>query len=82
MKYCAKQKKIQEVRDFRPSEYFGAIHVDQLEDGIDDSRIDGKYSGNLQYLELFLDCFGIKPKIKKEKQKKGEIKPHHNRNLA
>lgn len=26
---------------FRPSEYFGAIEVDELEDGIDNSRIDG-----------------------------------------
>ena len=27
---------------FRPSQYFGAITVDKLEDGVDDSRIDGK----------------------------------------
>ena len=34
-------KKIEEEQGFRPSQYFGAISVDQLEDGIDDSRIDG-----------------------------------------
>ena len=28
IKYCAKQKKIQEVKDFRPSEYFGAVQVE------------------------------------------------------
>ena len=28
---------------FRPSQYFGAIEVDKLEDGIDNSRIDGKF---------------------------------------
>ena len=30
-------------KGFRPSEYFGAVNVDHLTDGIDDSRIDGKY---------------------------------------
>ena len=40
-KYCKKMKKIEEEQGFRPSQYFGAISVDQLEDGIDDSRIDG-----------------------------------------
>ena len=37
---------------FRPSEYFGAINVDQLEDGIDNSRIDG----NLQLITV-IDLF-------------------------
>lgn len=35
-------KKIEKTKDFRPSQYFGAIQVDHLEDGINDSRIDGK----------------------------------------
>jgi hypothetical protein len=26
---------------FRPSQYFGAVTVEKLEDGIEDSRIDG-----------------------------------------
>jgi hypothetical protein len=41
LQYCAKQKRIGEQNGFRPSDYFGAIKVDKLEDGIDDSRIDG-----------------------------------------
>ena len=57
-KYIVKQKNIEDKHGFRPSQYFGAITVDKLEDGIDDSRID----------DLFLDCFGIKPKPKKAKQ--------------
>ncbi|CDW81543.1 UNKNOWN [Stylonychia lemnae] len=66
-RYCKKQQRIQEEKDFRPSQYFGAIQVEQLEDGIDDSRID----------DLFLNCFGIKPnpKKKKELKKKENIQP-------
>ena len=56
-KYIVKQKKIEDKMGFRPSQYFGAINVEKLEDGIEDSRID----------DLFLDCFGIKPKPKKTK---------------
>ena len=52
-----KQKRIEDVQGFRPSQYFGAVNVEKLEDGIEDSRID----------DLFLDCFGIKPKPKKVK---------------
>lgn len=62
--YFQKQKKIQEQQGFRPSEYFGAITVDKLEDGIDDSRID----------ELFSDCFGQKPKPKKKQAPPAEEK--------
>ena len=42
--------------------------MDKLEDGINDSRIDGKYLSicNISDIELFLDCFGIKPKLKKK----------------
>ena len=40
--YIVKQHKIQDKQGFRPSEYFGAITVDKLEDGIDDSRLEGK----------------------------------------
>jgi len=36
-------KKIQDEKGFRPSEYFGAVQVECLEDGVDDSRIDGIY---------------------------------------
>ena len=43
-KYCKKQKKIQDEAGFRPSQYFGAVHVEELEDGIEDSRIDGNIS--------------------------------------
>ena len=43
-KYCKKQKRIEEEVGFRPSDYFGAVQVDQLEDGINDSRIEGKIS--------------------------------------
>ena len=41
-KYCKKMKKIEETKDFRPSQYFGAITVDNLEDGINDPKINGK----------------------------------------
>eukprot|EP00347_Sterkiella_histriomuscorum_P002378 403368386 len=68
-KYCVKQKRIQEKKDFRPSQYFGAIKVDQLADGIDDSRID----------ELFSDVFGIKPK--KQKRIGKEIKRKESQNV-
>lgn len=34
-------KKIEETKDFRPSQYFGAITVETLEDGIGDARING-----------------------------------------
>ena len=61
--YCTKMKKIEKTKDFRPSQYFGAITIDKLEDGVNDSRIDGKIPFSLNLCtELFLDCFGIKPK--------------------
>lgn len=40
-RYCKKMKKIEETKDFRPSQYFGAITVDNLEDGINDPKING-----------------------------------------
>lgn len=42
-KYCKKQKRFEEEMGFRPSEYFGAVTVDHLEDGIEDERIDGNW---------------------------------------
>lgn len=42
-KYCSKQKKIEKEEGFRPSQYFGAIDVEQLEDGIGDPKIDCKH---------------------------------------
>ena len=46
-KYCKKQKKLQEEVGFRPSQYFGAVHVEELQDGVEDSRIDGKLYSEL-----------------------------------
>jgi hypothetical protein len=44
------------VKDFRPSQYFGAVKVDQLEDGIEDSRIDGK-NCKLNHYRVVLGLF-------------------------
>ena len=41
-KYCQKQKKIEVERGFRPSEYFGAANVEELQDGVENAQIDSK----------------------------------------
>jgi hypothetical protein len=52
---------------FRPSEYFGAITVDKLEDGIDDSRIDGKKFLSLFKFRIIFGLLRSKTKAKEEK---------------
>lgn len=44
-------KKIESEQGFRPSEYFGAIEVSELHDGIGDPKIDCKTY--LLYIMLF-----------------------------
>jgi len=54
-KYCSKQKRIEKEEGFRPSQYFGAISVEELEDGIGDPKIDCNphFYLNLHYRIVF-----------------------------